>query len=321
MPRQNSSGNKGESVTGSRAIIIDSLIKRFNSITALDNLDLTVKTGEMNIIVGPDGAGKTTLLRILAGILPFDHGKVRIFDCNLPKQAEKAKLKLGYMPQRFGLYEDLTVQENLSFFYDLYCLPKSRKHPIFESMYSFSNLEQFKNRLAGNLSGGMKQKLGLACVLMHKPSVLLLDEPTNGVDPHSRRTFWNILSEFKKQGVTIVVATPFMDEAERGDKVLMISNGQKLAFDTPENIKTLWRGALYMAHSEDSRYAKEILDKSGLIKTSVLYGNKIHFVPVTEQETRQIKKLLEKENLIVGTIQKIYPELEDLYISLVSDEK
>jgi len=319
MPRQKDSGNKGESVTGAKAIKIESLTKRFNKINAIENLDFSVDTGEMNIIVGPDGAGKTTLLRILAGILPFDSGTIQVFDHSYPKQAEKAKLNLGYMPQRFGLYEDLTVSENMKFFYDLYCLPKSEKREIFERMYSFSNLEQFKNRLAGNLSGGMKQKLGLACVLMHKPSLLLLDEPTNGVDPYSRRTFWNILSEFKEQGVTIVVATPFMDEAERGDKVLMISDGQKLACDTPDNIKKLWRGELYMAHSDDSRRAKTILDSSGLIMTSVLYGNKIHFVPKTESDTESIEQLLNQDNLVSGKIQKIQPELEDLFISLVTN--
>jgi ABC-2 type transport system ATP-binding protein len=307
-------------MANSESIIIDNLTKTFNSYPAINDLSFQVKRNEMFIIVGPDGSGKTTLLRILAGILSFDSGNVRIFENALPRQAEKAKLIMGYMPQRFGLYEDLTVQENLDFFYDLYCLPRKNRREAYEKMYAFSGLERFKKRLAGKLSGGMKQKLGLGCVLLHKPSLLLLDEPTNGVDPYSRRTFWNILSEFKKQGVTIIVATPFMDEAERGDRVLLMMEGRKLASGTPAEIKGLWDGVLYQAYSPDSRKAKSLLDASGLVKTSVLFGNKLHFVPLSEEKIDEIRTLLQKENVLTGDLQQIEPELEDLFISLVTNE-
>lgn len=307
-------------MANSESITIRNLTKKFNTYPALNDLSCQVKQGEMFIVVGPDGSGKTTLLRILAGILPFDSGQVRIFENILPRQAERAKLAMGYMPQRFGLYEDLTVQENLNFFYDLYCLPRKGRREAYEKMYAFSGLEKFKKRLAGKLSGGMKQKLGLACVLLHKPSLLLLDEPTNGVDPYSRRTFWNILSEFKKQGVTIVVATPFMDEAERGDNVLLMADGHELAGGTPAEIKSLWDGVLFQAYSPDSRRAKSLLDLSGLVKTSVLFGNKLHFVPLALDKIDEIRALLKQENVLTGDLEQIEPELEDLFISLVTNE-
>ena len=304
----------------SDAILAEKLSKSYGDIKALDELSFSVKRGEMYIIVGPDGAGKSTLLRILAGILPFDSGEVTVFENIYPGYEEKAKMNLGYMPQRFGLYEDLTVQENLKFFYRLYNLPRKERDHVFGRMYEFSGLEQFKKRLAGALSGGMKQKLGLSCVLLHEPSLLLLDEPTNGVDPYSRRIFWNILNEFKEQGMTILVATPFMDEAERGDKVLLIMDGRELASGTPSDIKALWTESLYQAPCRDSREAKLVLEDSDMVKHSILFGNKIHFVPKSEEDLEKIRNLLAEKNLLVGEIQKIEPELEDLFINLVRNE-
>jgi len=307
-------------MSDSDAVAAKKLSKSYRDIRALDELSFAVARGEMYIIVGPDGAGKSTLLRILAGILPFESGEVRVFENRYPGDEEKSKLDLGYMPQRFGLYEDLTVQENLKFFYRLYNLPRKNRDDVFARMYKFSGLEQFKKRLAGALSGGMKQKLGLSCVLLHEPSLLLLDEPTNGVDPYSRRIFWNILNEFKEQGMTIVVATPFMDEAERGDKVLLMMDGHELASGTPSEIKALWTESLYQAPCRDSREAKSILDDSRMVKSSILFGNKIHFVPESEEQVERIKNLLENKSLLSGEIQRIEPELEDLFISLVTDE-
>ncbi len=301
----------------SGAISVNKLKKSFETIDAIDQLSFEVLPGELYIIVGPDGAGKTTLLRTIAGIMPFDNGDVSILGHSLPDQAEKIKLKLGYMPQRFGLYEDLSVQENLGFFYSLYCLPRKKRNEIFARMYEFSGLERFKRRLAGKLSGGMKQKLGLACALLHQPELLLLDEPTNGVDPYSRRIFWQILSDFKKQGVTIVVATPFMDEAERGDRVLLINEGKKLAEGTPEEIKSLWQGELYEIHSSDSRSARQFLSETGMTRSSELFGNKVHFVPAEDSDINTIKQKLEEKDLISSGPDKIEPELEDLFIFLV----
>jgi len=306
-------------VQNSVAISIKNLQKTFDQIRALDNLDVGIREGELFIIVGPDGAGKTTLLRTIAGIMPFDGGQVKVFEHSLPDQAEKIKLELGYMPQRFGLYEDLSVQENLSFFYSLYCLPRKKRDEIFTRMYEFSGLEKFKGRLSGKLSGGMKQKLGLACALLHQPKILLLDEPTNGVDPYSRRIFWQILSDFKKQGVTIVVATPFMDEAERGDRVLLINEGSKLAMGTPSEIKSLWKGELYEFYSEDSRRAREFLRDSCLVQSSEIFGNKIHFAPAEDRSVDEIKKTLIEQDLLQSGPSKIEPELEDLFIYLVKN--
>jgi ABC-2 type transport system ATP-binding protein len=304
-------------MTDLNSITIENLHKKFEDIKALDGLSFKVNAGEMFIIVGPDGAGKSTLLRILAGILPFEEGHVQTFDRTLPGDEEKIKLKLGYMPQRFGLYEDLTVHENLKFFYSLYNLPRRNRDEVFRRMFEFSGLERFKKRLAGDLSGGMKQKLGLSCALLHKPSLLLLDEPTNGVDPYSRRIFWNILNEFKEQGVTIIVATPFMDEAERGDGLLLMMKGKKLAGGSPSQVKKLWTESLYEAVCHDSRRAKATLDSSALVKRTILFGSKIHFVPESDQDIGKIRDLLKREDHLIDDIKKIEPELEDLFINLV----
>lgn len=305
---------------GSNPIQVESLNKTFGDHHVLEDLSFVVNPAEMFIVVGPDGAGKTTLLRILAGIMPFESGQVRFLDCEIDREAELAKPHLGYMPQKFGLYEDLTVQENLDFFYSLYRLPGKDKASILKRMYEFSGLERFSRRLAGKLSGGMKQKLGLACALLHRPRVLLLDEPTNGVDPYSRRTFWNILSDFKQQGVTIVVATPFMDEAERGDRVLLLNEGRMLACDKPDDIKALWKGSLYEIYSPNSRRAKELLKQNHLVRSAVMFGNKLHVSPAGDNGIDNIIHELQKEDLVSGQPNRIEPELEDLFIHLVSNE-
>jgi len=213
------------------------LTRKFGQVTAVDNLSLEIEEGEIFGLVGPDGAGKSTTMRLLAGILEPDGGDAWVFGKHIVKESESLKDHIAYMPQRFGLYEDLTVEENIDFYADIYGVHDKERANRIERLLDFSGLTSFKNRLARNLSGGMKQKLGLACALVHTPKVLLLDEPTNGVDPVSRRDFWQILYQLLKEKVTILFSTSYLDEAERCRRIGLIHQGKLLKCDSPSNIR------------------------------------------------------------------------------------
>ncbi len=213
------------------------LTRKFGNVTAVDNLNLEIPEGEIFGLVGPDGAGKTTTMRLLTGILDPTSGEGRVNDKNIVTEAESLKDDIAYMSQKFGLYEDLTVMENINFYADIYGVSKAKRSDSIEKLLGFSGLTPFKKRLAGKLSGGMKQKLGLACSLIHTPKVLFLDEPTNGVDPVSRRDFWGILYDLLKQKVTILFSTSYLDEAERCKRIGLIHRGRLLKCDIPEVIK------------------------------------------------------------------------------------
>ncbi len=213
------------------------LTRNFGSLVAVDHLNLEIPEGEIFGLVGPDGAGKTTTMRLLTGILAPTEGEGWVYDKHIVKESEALKDNIAYMSQRFGLYEELTVLENINFYADIFCTPKKGREELIDKFLGFSGLTPFKSRLAGKLSGGMKQKLGLSCALIHTPKVLFLDEPTNGVDPVSRRDFWKILYELLKEKVTIVYSTSYLDEAERCHRVGLIHKGKMLRCDTPDNIK------------------------------------------------------------------------------------
>lgn len=215
----------------------NALTKNFGSVTAVNKLTIEVREGEIFGLVGPDGAGKTTTMRLLTGILEPTSGDAWVGGHHIVKDSEKLKENIAYMSQRFGLYGDLTVIENMNFYADIYRVSQKERGETMKRLLSFSNLTPFKGRLAGNLSGGMKQKLGLACALIHTPRVLFLDEPTNGVDPVSRRDFWQILYQLLKEKVTIFYSTSYLDEAERCKRVGLIHKGNLLRCDTPDAIK------------------------------------------------------------------------------------
>ena len=216
------------------AVGIRGLTRRFGAVTAVDQLSFDVAPGELFGIVGPDGAGKTTTLRMLAGVLRPDDGSADVFGVDVVANPEAAKPHLAYMSQRFGMYDDLTVQENLDFYADLYRVPATERRSRLARLYRMSRLGEFSDRLAGKLSGGMRQKLSLSCALVHHPRLLLLDEPTFGVDPLSRRELWLILHEMVADGVTVVISTSYLDEAERCDRVALLHHGRVLALDRPE---------------------------------------------------------------------------------------
>src|ERR1039458_8360955 len=246
------------------AIIAERLTKSFPGILAVDHLSFDVSSGEIFGLVGPDGAGKTTTLRMLAGIMPPDEGTAHIGGFDVVHDPEGAKHDLSYMPQRFGLYEGLTVDENIRFYADLFGVQRKRRDEHSIGLLAAAGLQEFRKRLAGNLSGGMKQKLGLVCALIHTPRVILLDEPTNGVDPVSRRDFWQILYSLLAQGVAILTSTSYLDEAERCHRVGLLYQGRMLFCDLPEALKKKFPGGVIVVHSSDGgRVRAELAGASG----------------------------------------------------------
>jgi ABC-2 type transport system ATP-binding protein len=241
--------------TKDTAILAEHLTRSFGSLSAVEDLSLCVNRGEIYGLVGPDGAGKTTTLRMLAGLLDPTGGRARVAGCDLPEQGAEVKTHLAYMSQRFGLYPDLTVDENINFYADLYGMSRQARSARLDELLDFSNMRPFRKRQAGKLSGGMKQKLQLICALIHTPEVLLLDEPTNGVDPVSRRDFWRILYRMLKGGVAILVTTAYLDEAERCNRIGLMDRGRILVQDSPEQVRLSMPMTILAVHCEQSRQA------------------------------------------------------------------
>jgi ABC-2 type transport system ATP-binding protein len=294
------------------------LTKTFGSVTAVNRLTFEVKAGEIYGLVGPDASGKTTTLRMLCGILPPDGGEATVAGCDIRKDAESLKEKVGYLPQRFGLYGDLTVLENIHFYADLYEVPRKKRTERIERLLRFANLEPFGKRRAQDLSGGMKQKLGLICALIHTPEILFLDEPTTGVDPLSRRDFWLILYELLKEGVTILFSTSYLDEAERCNRVGLIYQGESLVSDTPSNVKERIGGAVLELRLEDHRRGMKVLEGVESLRNIVLSGDKIHILVKEPREGEMvIQEVLTKQGMEVLDLIEVRPSLEDAFVSIV----
>lgn len=297
------------------AIHTEDLTKRFGAVTAVDQLSLSVGAGEIFGLVGPDGAGKTTIMRMLVGILAPTSGKALVNGIDVASNAEGLKDHIGYMSQRFGLYPDLSVIENIEFYADLYGVATDKLRAETERLLAFSNLTPFKRRRAGNLSGGMKQKLGLCCALIHTPKVLFLDEPTNGVDPVSRRDFWRILYQLLKEHVTIFVSTAYLDEAERCNKVGLMYKGKLIASDTPDGMKRLVKGSLLEIRCGEARKAAEAIRSSGAGSVA-LFGDRVHLLaPSLEKGRAQIASALAKAGIVSADVRPIEPSLEDVFTS------
>lgn len=303
------------------AIETRDLTRRFGPVTAVDRLTLTIPRGELFGLVGPDGGGKTTTLRMLAGILGPTEGDALVAGHSIRTAPEAVKHRIAYMSQRFGLYGDLTVLENLLFYADLFEVPRRERAVRIERLLGFSNLTPFKDRLADKLSGGMKQKLGLACALIHTPEILLLDEPTNGVDPVSRRDFWRILYDMLKEGVTILVTTAYLDEAERCNRVGLMHRGRLLALDAPRRVKSLMAGDLVEILVTEAWRAREVLAGVVEAKGVTLFGRRLHVaVEDIARDLPAVQAALETAGLDPREARRIAPSLEDVFISMVERE-
>ncbi len=337
---------------------VEALSRRFGERVAVAELSFTVGRGELFGLVGPDGAGKTTTLRMLAGVLRPSAGDAWIGSgragggkngraggmdragsvgdagdsdaargrqagvgaaASVARQPEAVKRHLAYMPQRFGLYTDLTVRENLAFYADLYDVPRRELPARLERLFAFSGLGPFQDRLAGQLSGGMKQKLGLSCALIHEPELLLLDEPTFGVDPVSRRELWRIVHERVAEGVTAIVSTSYLDEAERFDRVALLHEGRLLALDTPEALQRSLGEEVLEVRVDEPQRARDVLRDLALVRQATAYGARLHVAvePPAERAAAAILAALREAGIEPGGIESVPPSLEDVFLARV----
>ncbi|MGB7621171.1 MAG: ABC transporter ATP-binding protein [Terriglobia bacterium] len=304
------------------AIKTEALTKSFGTLEAVSGLTLSVAEGEIFGLVGPDGAGKTTTMRLLTAIMEPTSGDAWVAGHHVVQEAEPLKEAIGYMSQRFGLYPDLSVAENIAFYADIYGVPLKGRGEKVDRLLEFSNLLPFKKRLAGNLSGGMKQKLGLACALIHTPRVLFLDEPTNGVDPVSRRDFWRILYQLLRERVTIFVSTAYLDEAERCHRVGLIHKGKLFAVGPPREIKKLAHGSIVEVRVSEPRKATALLREHMPSGAVGLFGDRIHVVAVDpESAIKQLEEVLQNGGLTLEGVRIIEPALEDVFVSVLSEGK
>jgi len=300
------------------AIVVDGLTKNFPGVRAVDALSFDVRAGEIFGLVGPDGAGKTTTLRMLAGIMAPDAGKATVAGFDVAREPERVKHDLSYMPQRFGLYEDLSVDENIRFYADLFGVKKAERAERSTQLLQAAGMSEFRERMAGKLSGGMKQKLGLVCALIHRPKVILLDEPTTGVDPVSRRDFWRILYELLAEGVAILISTAYLDEAERCHRVALLHQGKLLFCDLPANLKAgFGKGVLLITAPEPRRLRAELEGAPGL-SSLLLIGDGLHVV--VDDAARRIPEFearLKAAHIPFDAIQQVAPSIEDLFVDAV----
>ncbi len=296
------------------AVEVNRIARSYGKTEALHGVSFEVQTGELFGLIGPDGAGKTTLLRILATLLLADRGEARIAGFDVVREYREIRRRIGYMPGRFSLYQDLTVEENLNFFATVFRTTVEENYHLVRDIYR--QLEPFKRRRAGALSGGMKQKLALCCALIHQPQVLLLDEPTTGVDPVSRKEFWEMLHRLKEQRITILVSTPYMDEASRCDRIALINDGRFLTLDTPQAIVRAQTDTLWAVEGEQMPRLLKALRRVPEVKSAFAFGD-VHHVTVTEGFTiGQLGQALAREGFGEVVIRPIVPNIEDAYMNL-----
>jgi ABC-2 type transport system ATP-binding protein len=306
----------------SEVIRTENLTKTFGSTVAVDNLTFSVSEGEIFGLVGPDGAGKSTTMRLLASIMEPTSGDAWVTGYHIKNKSESIKENMGYMPQRFGLYNDLTVMENINFYADIYSIPKKGRVENIDELLAFSNLGPFKKRFAGNLSGGMKQKLGLVCALIHTPKILFLDEPTNGVDPVARRDFWRILDQLLSQKVTIFISTAYLDEAERCHRIGLMHKGKLLACGAPREVKQLMQESIIEVKTESPQKAIRVLSyKFGANRVN-LFGNRIHIVAKNiEKASKEAQETLAEAEIKLKNIRKIEASLEDVFVTSTGKQR
>ncbi|NWG11958.1 MAG: ABC transporter ATP-binding protein [Acidobacteria bacterium] len=300
----------------------ENLTRRFGKLTAVDHLNLEVAQGEIFGLVGPDGAGKTTTLRLLAGLLDPTEGQAFVAGCDVRQDLGRVKDSIGYMAQRFGFYADLTVQENMHFYADLFGIGRADRTELAGRLLKMTRMQPFRDRQAQRLSGGMKQKLALMCALLHRPQVLFLDEPTNGVDPVSRRDFWTIIYELVKDGMTVVVTTAYLDEAERCNRVGLMHEGRLIRCQAPDVLRRRFELPCYDAEMPDLRSGKDFLEQCGGVASVEPAGASLHLFLFPSQTSAQtLEKALASAGLGPARLRPIDPSLEDVFIASIRRER
>ena len=296
----------------------EDLTRRFGKLTAVDRLNLEVARGEIFGLVGPDGAGKTTTLRLLCGLLDPTSGRVTVDGHDVRLELELIKDRIGYMPQRSGLYVDLTVQENMDFYADLFGISADERAVLTTRLLRMTRMEPFRDRAAGKLSGGMKQKLSLMCALLHRPQVLFLDEPTNGVDPVSRRDFWAILYQLVKEGMTVVVTTAYLDEAERCNRVGLMHLGRLISCDSPDALRRQFTEPCFEVQAADLKRARDFLEKSEGVLSVEPAGAVLHlFLYPSRTSAASLETSLNQAGLGPAEFKQMTPSLEDVFIASI----
>ncbi len=307
---------------GAFAIATAGLVRQFGTTVAVRGLDLRVARGEIQALLGPDGAGKTTTLRMLCGALRPTSGRVVVDGIDLARDPGAVRSRIGYMPQRFSLYADLSVQENLDFYAGLFEVPQDARRERMSRLLEFSRLAAFRTRLAEHLSGGMKQKLALACTLVHAPTILLLDEPTTGVDPVSRREFWRILYDLHREGATILVSTPYMDEAERCTTVGLMYRGELISVEEPDAMRRRMRGEVVELVAEPKALARQALKAAPEVLAETVFGDRLHIVvPEAASAIPSLTRRLAARGVTVHEVRSIAPSLEDVFISMIDERR
>jgi ABC-2 type transport system ATP-binding protein len=291
--------------------------KKYGEIEAVKNINLSVKKGELFGLVGPDGAGKTSLIRTICTLLVPDSGSILVRRMDVAKQISEIRSILGYMPQRFSLYQDLTIEQNLKFFADLFQVPEKEREIRKKQLFKFSRLKPFQKRQAGNLSGGMKQKLALSCALIHTPEILVLDEPTFGVDPVSRQEFWEILRIIQKEGVTILVSTAYMDEADQCDRIALFFNGNIKGIGTPDELRARYNYPLYKLMGSDFHGLRDTFKKFREVHTTQLFGDSVHVSFNEEPSENNWKEWQNTTKYNLSNWIKLKPSIEDVFLDLM----
>jgi ABC-2 type transport system ATP-binding protein len=301
------------------AVRLEGVSKNYGSIAALRNLSCAIQGGEMFGLIGPDGAGKTTTIRLICGLLRADAGRLRVLGLDPVRDHRRLTDSVGYFSQQFSLYGDLSIDENIAFFAEIHGIRDYR--PRRDRLLELTQLAPFRGRLASQLSGGMKQKLALACTLVHEPRLILLDEPTTGVDPVSRREFWKLLSEFLAQGITIVMSTPYLDEAERCGRVALLDRGTLLALDTPAALRATLGGTLLEVLTSDHRRAAEVLRASSAAVDVQMFGERVHvrLRPEIGDPAAVVSSTLAGAGLDITSVRQVPPSLEDVYIARLEE--
>jgi ABC-2 type transport system ATP-binding protein len=300
-------------------VVLDHVVKRYGATVGVADLSLSIRRGEMFGLIGPDGAGKTTTIRLICGLLQADEGRIRVIGLDPVRDHRRVTNSVGYLSQQFSLYGDLSVDENIAFFAEIHGVRgyEARRTRLLE----MTQLTPFRTRLAARLSGGMKQKLALVCTLVHEPDLIVLDEPTTGVDPVSRREFWKLLSEFVSQGITIVMSTPYLDEAERCGRVGLLHKGRLLALDRPATLRGQFSGALYEVMVDDHRRGSQVLRELAGVSDVQMFGERVHvrFEHDVPDATERLRSSLKAAGLTVASVRPVATSLEDVFIARLGE--
>jgi ABC-2 type transport system ATP-binding protein len=299
-------------------VVVENISKSYQKVKALEHISFSIDGGELFGFIGPDGAGKTSLFRILVSLLVPDEGKATVCGFDVVKDYKKIRKIAGYMPGKFSLYQDLTVEENLSFFATIFGTTIQENYHLIKDIYS--QIEPFKDRRAGALSGGMKQKLALSCAMIHKPEIIFLDEPTTGVDAVSRKEFWEMLHKLKEAGITIIVSTPYMDEASLCDRVALIQAGSILNIGTPSEIIAGFEKAVFAIRSENTHKLINDLEKSPYCERVYPFGQYLHFIPKNNNLEQEVLSASIHESHPEAEVFEVKPDIEDCFINLMKEK-